>query len=83
MKFKTLKILRARRIARKRSRTTEKAVQALIIGLALVLVFLAGCSYNMVPHETKIEYGTTETDAKNDKLQEKKFITQSWRWNKR
>ena len=83
MKFRTLKILRARRIARKRSRTTEKAVQALIIGLALVLVFLAGCSYNMVPHETKIEYGTTETDAKNDKLQEKKFITQSWRWNKR
>jgi len=83
MKFRTAKLLRARRIARKRSRTTEKGVQALIIGLVLVLLLLVGCSYNMVPHETKIEYGTTETDSKNNKLQEKKFITQSWRWNKR
>ena len=82
MKFRTLKILRARRNARKRIRTTEKAVQALIIGLALVLILLVGCSYNMVPHETKIEYGTTATDSKNDKLQEKRFITQSWRWSK-
>ena len=83
MKFRTAKLLRARKTARKRRKTTEKAVQALIIGLALVLVLLAGCSYRMVPNETKIEYGTTETDAKNSKLQEKKFITQSWRWNKR
>ena len=82
MKFRTLKILRARRNARRRIRTTEKAVQALIIGLALVLVLLVGCNYNMVPHETKIEYGTTATDSKNDKLQEKRFITQSWRWSK-
>ena len=80
MKYRTLKFLRRRKIARKRIRTTEKAVQALIIGLALVLIFLAGCSYNMVPHETKIEYGTTATDSKNDKLQEKKFITQTWKW---
>ena len=83
MKFRTLKILRARKIARKRKQTTEKGIQALIIGLVLVLLLLVGCSYNMVPHETKIEYGTTETDSKNNKLQEKKFITQSWRWNKR
>ena len=55
--------------------------QGLIIGLALVLVLLVGCSHNMVPHETKIEYGTTDTDSKNSKLQEKKFITQTWRWN--
>ena len=82
MKYRTLKILRARRrIARKR-RTTDKVVQALIIGLALALVLLVGCSYQMVPHETKIEYGTTATDSKNDKLQEKKFITQSWKWVK-
>ena len=80
MKYRTLKFLRRRKIARKRIRTTEKAVQALIIGLALVLIFLAGCSYDMVPHETKIEYGTTATDSKNDKLQEKKFITQTWKW---
>jgi hypothetical protein len=43
MKFRTLKILRARRNARKRIRTTEKAVQALVIGLMLVLVLLVGC----------------------------------------
>jgi len=82
MKYRTLKLLRRRRIARKRIRTTEKAVQALIIGLALVLLLLVGCNYNMVPHETKIEYGTTETDSKNDKLQQKQSITQSWKWEK-
>ena len=63
-----------------RIQTTEKAIQALIIGLALVLVLLVGCSYKMVPHETKIEYGTTETDSKNNKLQQKQSITQTWKW---
>ena len=80
MKYRTLKILRARRIARKRNQRTERGIQALIIGLALVLLLLVGCSYNMVTHETKIEYGTSETDAKNDKLQEKKSVTQTWKW---
>jgi hypothetical protein len=82
MKYRTLKLLRRRKNARKRIQTTEKAVQALIIGLGLVLLLLVGCSYNMVPHETKIEYGTTETDSKNDKLQQKQSITQSWKWEK-
>ena len=80
MKFKTLKLFQRRRKERKRIQTTEKAVQALIIGLALVVLLLVGCSYRMVPNETKIEYGTTETDSKNNKLQEKKFITQTWKW---
>ena len=80
MKFRTLKLLRRRRIARKKIRTTEKGIQALIIGLALVLILLVGCSYKMVPSETKIEYGTTETDSKNDKLQQKQSITQTWKW---
>ena len=80
MKYKTLKILKARKNARKRNQTTEKAIQALIIGLALVLVLLAGCSYQMIPYETKIEYGTTDTDSEKDKLSEKKSITQTWRW---
>ena len=80
MKFRTAKLLRARRNARKRIQTTEKAVQALIIGLVLVVLLLVGCSYRMVPYETQVEYGTTETDSKNNKLQEKKFITQKWRW---
>ena len=75
-------MLKRKREARKRIRTTEKAVQALIIGLALVLILLVGCSYNMVPHETKIEYGTTETDSKNDKLQQKQSVTQTWKWKK-
>ena len=83
MKFRTAKLLRARRNARRRRRTTEKGIQALIIGLALVLLLLVGCNYNMVPHETKIEYGTTETDSKNDKLQQKQSISQSWKWEKR
>ena len=82
MKYNTLKIFRRRRIARRRNQTTEKAVQALIIGLMLILVLLVGCSYRMVPNETKIEYGTTETDSKNDKLQQKQSITQSWKWVK-
>ena len=81
MKYRTLKLLRKKRSVRK-NQTTEKAVQALIIILALVLFLLVGCNYNMVPHETKIEYGTTATDSKNDKLQEKRFITQSWKWSK-
>ena len=83
MKYKTLKLLKRRREARKRLRTTEKTVQVLIIGLALVLVLLVGCSYKMVPSETKIEYGTTETDSKNNKLQQKQSITQSWKWQKK
>ena len=82
MKYRTLKLLRRRKNARKRIRTTEKGIQALIIGLALVVLLLVGCSYKMVPNETKIEYGTTETDSKNDKLQQKQSITQSWKWVK-
>ena len=82
MKYNTLKLFQRRRNARRRIRTTEKGVQALIIGLALVMVLLVGCSYRMVPNETKIEYGTTETDSKNDKLQQKQSITQSWKWEK-
>ena len=82
MKYKTLKLLRKRKIAREKIKITEKAVQVLIIGLVLALVLLAGCNYRMVPNETKIEYGTTETDSKNDKLQQKQSITQSWKWEK-
>jgi len=54
----------------------------LIIIVVLILLGLGGCSYRMVPNETKIEYGTTETDSKNDKLQQKQSISQSWKWEK-
>ena len=43
MKFRTLKLFKKRRDARKRIQTTEKAVQALIIILALALLLLVGC----------------------------------------
>ena len=54
----------------------------IIIIVVLILIGLSGCNYRMVPNETKIEYGTTETDSKNDKLQQKQSITQSWKWEK-
>ena len=77
---KLIKVLRKNIRKRKNKNLTEILVQYLIIGLILALALLVGCSYNMVPHETKIEYGTSETDAKNDKLQEKKSVTQTWKW---
>ena len=43
MKYKTLKFLRKRKIARKKIQTTEKLTQVLIIGLVLALVLLTGC----------------------------------------
>ena len=62
MKFRTLKILRARRNARKIIRTTEKMVQALIIGLALVLVLLVGCE-NRARHSLEITEPTDHTSG--------------------
>ena len=62
MKFRTLKILRARRNARKRIRTTEKAIQALIIGLALALVLLVGCE-NRARHSLEITEPTDHTSG--------------------
>ena len=59
----------------------EKWAIIIIIGV-LILLGLSGCTYRMVPNETKIEYGTTETDSKNNKLQQKQSITQSWKWIK-
>ena len=65
MKFRTAKILRARRIARRKIQTTEKGVQILIIGLILALVFLLGCEnvrqsigVSTSPFSTKMEEKT-------------------------
>ena len=55
---------------------------AIIIIVVLIFIGLSSCRYRMVPNETNIEYGTTETDSKNDKLQQKKSISQSWKWEK-
>jgi uncharacterized membrane protein len=69
-----------KRKRRRKNNLTEILIQYLILGLILVLLLLAGCNYTMVPNETKIEYGTTETDSKNDKIQQKQSITQTWKW---
>ena len=61
MKYRTLKLLRKRKNARKRKQTTDRAVQALIIGLALVLVLLVGCSG--VKHIIQIEEPTDHTSG--------------------
>ena len=60
MKFRTAKILRARRNARRIKQTTDKAVQALIIGLALVLFLLVGCE-NGARHSLEITESTDHT----------------------
>jgi len=52
MKYKTLKIFKRRRDARKTKQTTDKAVQALIIGLMLMLLLLVGC--NGVKHVIEV-----------------------------
>ena len=60
MKYRTLKLLRRRKNARKRNQTTEKAVQALIIILALVLVLLVGCE-NGARHSLELTEPTDHT----------------------
>jgi hypothetical protein len=60
MKYNTLKIFRRRRIARKRIRTTEKGIQALIIGLALVVLLLVGCE-NGARHSIELTEPTDHT----------------------
>ena len=43
---------------------------------------LTGCN-TVCPDKTTVEVGVTSTDAKNDKLQEKKFFTQTFKWGKK
>ena len=60
MKFRTLKILRARRNARKIRQRTEKGIQALIIILALILLLLVGCE-NGARHSIELTEPTAHT----------------------
>ena len=60
MKYRTLKLLRRRRNARKRNQTTEKGVQALIIILALVVLLLVGCE-NGARHSLELTEPTDHT----------------------
>jgi len=61
MKYQTLKLLKRRRNAKKRKQTTDRGVQALIIGLALVLLLLVGC--NGVKHIIQLEEPTDHTSG--------------------
>ena len=79
-----IKVLRKKIRKRKNKSLTETLVLSLIVGLILALGLLAGCSKSTVcPDQTKIEVGVTETDAKNDKFQEKKLLTQTFKWGKK
>ena len=54
----------------------------------LISLSLTGCKTNVFntavcPDKTTVEIGVTETDAKNDKLQEKKLLTQTFKWGKK
>ena len=63
MKYNTLKLFQRRRIVRKKIKTketTDKAVQALIIGLALVLLLLVGCD-NGARHSFELTEPTDHT----------------------
>jgi len=60
MKYNTLRIFQRRRNARRRSRTTEKGVQALIIILALVFFLLVGCD-NGARHSLELTEPTDHT----------------------
>ena len=45
-----------------------------ILVLFLIFIALSGCSSQMVPYETKVEYGTTDTDSKNNKFTKSKSV---------
>ena len=80
MKYRTLKILRARRIARKRIRTTEKAVQALIIILALAVLLLVGCE-NGARHSLELTEPTDHTTGDDGGKMKYKIIWGSTKHN--
>ena len=60
MKYNTLKIFRRRRNARRRNQITEKTIQALVIGLMLLLVLLVGCE-NRARHSLELTEPTDHT----------------------
>ena len=55
----------------------------LLPGCASLLLTNCSIDTRVCPDQTKVEIGVTETDAKNDKFQEKKLLTQTWKWGKK
>ena len=72
-----------KRKRRKRRKMINERTIILLLFLILLGMGLAGCNTNVCPDKTTVEVGVTETDSKNDKLQEKKSITQTWKWGKK
>ena len=51
----------------------------------VLFLFLTGCNH-VCPDKTTVNVGTTEVDADDDnknKTQNKKSITQTWKWGKK
>ena len=48
----------------------------------IFLLLLTGCN-SVCPDKTTVEIGVTETDSKNDKFQEKRSLTQTFKWGKK
>ena len=48
----------------------------------IFFLLLSGCTSSVCPDKTTVEVGVTETDSKNDKFQEKRSVTQTWKWGK-
>ena len=61
--------------------TTNRTI-ALFLFLLLIVIGFVGCT-SVCPDKTTVEIGVTETDAKNDKFQEKKLLTQTFKWGKK
>ena len=80
MKYRTLKLFQRRRNARKRIQTTDKAVQALIIGLALVLLLLVGCE-NGARHSLELTEPTDHTTGEDGGKVKYKIIWGSTKHN--
>ena len=80
MKFRTLKLFQRRRNARKRIQTTEKTVQALIIGLVLVVLLLVGCE-NGARHSLELTEPTAHTTGDDGGKMKYKIIWGSTKHN--
>jgi uncharacterized protein YceK len=61
--------------------TINKTI-ALLLFLLLIVIGFVGCS-SVCPDKTTVEVGVTETEAKNDKFQEKRLLTQTFKWGKK
>ncbi len=60
----------------------RKRERRMIKYVFIFFLLLTGCN-SVCPDKTTVEVGVTETDSKNDKFQEKKSLTQTFKWGKK